>query len=393
MFARYRAPDGKIRYNGDEKSQSCHHQQRMYLLVQVGSFDDQPSPPLPAQAAPTGVPIPLAPGVWRLPLPVPFSLGSVNCYVLHGEGQWALVDCGLGTHASNGALREGLAALGIDFGDLSALVLTHAHPDHIAPAGDIAAQMPPDGRVFVLDHELDRYLHFWAPGELAGFELLARAQMLGGLTRDEAELGLQSMRSMGRLIHLPEPRRVATLVADAPFDIAGRCWRVLWTPGHARGHLCLAHANLVITGDHILPLVSPNVSYSDPTWADPIQDHLDSLAAVAALDIPEPLVLPGHGAEFAALAERCAALRASHTRRSMHALHALQAQPEPATALTITETIFRGRIHGPEDRWLALGETLAHLEHLRSQGMATRTERDGVARYLAASEVPGDFAP
>jgi glyoxylase-like metal-dependent hydrolase (beta-lactamase superfamily II) len=356
----------------------------MYLPVQVGSFDDQPAPSARTPDAPTGMPIPIAPGVWRLPLPVPFSLGSVNTYVLHGDGQWALVDCGLGTRASNAALHDGLAALGIDFDDLHALVLTHAHPDHIAPAGDIAAQMPPDGRVLLLDHELDRYLHFWEPGNPAGFASLARAQMLGGLTRDEAELGLRSMRGMGRLIHLPEPQRVAPLTADELYTVAGRAWRVIWTPGHARGHLCLANDNLVITGDHILPQVSPNVSFSDPTWADPIQDHLDSLAAIAALDIPDPLVLPGHGAEFPALVERCEALRASHARRSGHALRALLSQPELATALTITEAIFRGRIHGPEDRWLALGETLAHLEHLRAQGLATRMERDGVARYLAA---------
>ncbi|MBA3826941.1 MAG: MBL fold metallo-hydrolase, partial [Ktedonobacterales bacterium] len=110
--------------------------------MQIGSFDEGGVAPLSSAVGEVGVPLVVAEGIWRIPLPVPFAPGTVNVTVLHGDGEWVLVDCGLGTRSSDAALAAGLAALGITAGDLTALVLTHAHPDHIGPAGDIIAQMP-----------------------------------------------------------------------------------------------------------------------------------------------------------------------------------------------------------------------------------------------------------
>ncbi len=364
--------------------------------MQIGSFDDDRATAKSPRRVSVGVPEAVAPGIWRVALPVPFAPGSVNVYVLHGDEQWVLVDCGLGTRESDAALAAGLQALGITFGDLAALVLTHAHSDHIAPAGDIAAQMPPDAPVLVLDVEKERLLSFRQPGSLTDKAQLVKMQRLGGLSRDEAELGLRGMDLLTRLIRPPARERVHTVADGEVIALAGRAWQALWTPGHAPGHLCLVSENIIITGDHILPQISPNVSYRSPDQPDPIQDHLDGLARVAALELAEPLALPGHGDPFTRLAERIAELREGHERRSALALAALRAQNAPTTAITITEAIFQGRLRGPEDCWLALGETMAHLEHLRAHDMASRADRAGVAYYQAGgrkSDEFSDFAP
>src|SRR5215469_5246294 len=73
----------------------------------------------------------IEPGLWRIPVPLPFALRSANIYLIAGgDGGWTLVDAGLGLPADEAALRDGLARSGVGIEQVTALVLTHAHPDH-----------------------------------------------------------------------------------------------------------------------------------------------------------------------------------------------------------------------------------------------------------------------
>src|SRR6266436_3972950 len=72
------------------------------------------------------------PGLWRISVPLPFALRTANIYLLaDGASGWTLIDSGLGLPADEEALRGGLARAGVALSDISALVLTHAPPDHI----------------------------------------------------------------------------------------------------------------------------------------------------------------------------------------------------------------------------------------------------------------------
>src|SRR5690625_7938194 len=44
-------------------------------------------------------------------------------------------------------------------------------------------------------------------------------------------------------------------------DLPGRDLRAVWTPGHSPGHLCLhlADGDVLFTGDHVLPRITPHV--------------------------------------------------------------------------------------------------------------------------------------
>jgi glyoxylase-like metal-dependent hydrolase (beta-lactamase superfamily II) len=344
--------------------------------VQIGSFDDGGIPPLSGEVGEVGVPQVVADGVWRIPLPVPFAPGTVNVTLLHGDDAWVLVDCGLGTPDSDAALAGGLAALGITISDLAALVLTHAHPDHIGPAGDLIAQMPPTASIFMLADEATRMLRVWGERD---FTAMAAAQERSGLSTAQAAMGVRIMQRLADSVRLPPSERIVGLHADEEIALAGRQWRVIWTPGHAEGHICLASDPLVIVGDHILPTISPNIGFFAQSRRDPIGDYLDGLDRIAALGFAAPLALPGHGAHFTGLVTRIAALRMGTERRSGHARAALA--NGPAHALTVTQRLFADRLREPADVWLALGETVSHLEHLVAIGQATCASRDGITFY------------
>ena len=60
----------------------------------------------------------------------------------------------------------------------------------------------------------------------------------------------------------PADRATATCI-----DVPGVALRAVWTPGHSPGHLCFYDEtrDLLLTGDHVLPRITPNISSYDLT--------------------------------------------------------------------------------------------------------------------------------
>jgi glyoxylase-like metal-dependent hydrolase (beta-lactamase superfamily II) len=154
----------------------------------------------------------------------------------------------------------------------------------------------------------------------------------------------------------------------------------LETGGHCAGHLCLhdSVAGVLISGDQVLPTISPNVSVrTTAPESDPLREFFRSLDRLerCAEDV---LVLPSHGRPFRGLHRRLASLR-SHHEKQLDIL--LGACAEPCSAHDLLPTLFR-RIPRGFHRLLAVGETLAHLNFLQAEGLLERLPgRDGVLRF------------
>ncbi|GMA52436.1 hypothetical protein GCM10025857_37930 [Alicyclobacillus contaminans] len=74
------------------------------------------------------------PDVFRLELQTPLPVGSVNAFVVKSADAVVLVDCGLNHQPTRDALVAGLAQLGVRPEDVTAVVLTHGHVDHVGAA-------------------------------------------------------------------------------------------------------------------------------------------------------------------------------------------------------------------------------------------------------------------
>jgi len=146
--------------------------------------------------------------------------------------------------------------------------------------------------------------------------------------------------------------------------------RAVWTPGHTPGHLCLhdASAGVLLTGDHLLPRISPNIGIHTPRDGDPLGAYLQSLDRTAAFDADE--ALPAHEYRFRGIAQRAVSLRDHHDERGKEVLAAVDQLPHPTTwAIAAELTWSRGwpALHGMMRR-MALAETVAHLRHLVATG-------------------------
>src|SRR3954454_4758162 len=73
-------------------------------------------------------------GISCLPIPTPFAVGRVNCYLIDDD-PLTLVDCGPNSGKALDELEQALAAHGRRVEDLERIVVTH---QHMAPLGLVA---------------------------------------------------------------------------------------------------------------------------------------------------------------------------------------------------------------------------------------------------------------
>jgi glyoxylase-like metal-dependent hydrolase (beta-lactamase superfamily II) len=174
--------------------------------------------------------------------------------------------------------------------------------------------------------------------------------------------------------HRPDPPALPTrLFADGDVvDVPGWTVRAIWTPGHSPGHTCFAVDGLLLSGDHVLPRISPHIGlYDEASDADPLGDYLASLAKLRNTVVTE--VLPAHVSRFAPLEPRLSSLAAHHEERLAAIVASLA--DGALTTWEITAAMPWNR------RWedivpfmkrAALGEAVAHLRHLERRGLVER---------------------
>ncbi|HEY8343415.1 MAG TPA: MBL fold metallo-hydrolase [Calditerricola sp.] len=315
-------------------------------------------------------------GLWLVRLPLPFPLRWVNSYVWEGRDGLTVVDPGLHDEPTKAAWREAFQILGRDVRDVRRIVLTHYHPDHYGMAGWM--QQASGAPVYLTAEGRDMAWLFWDPSKKQGEEL-ANFFRAHGMTEAWAA---QMAPHLDQLREWVEPHPEVTPVADGDtIPLGDRPFRVLVTPGHADGHVCLydPEEGQLVAGDLVLPHITPNVSLWPGCDPNPLQSFLASLERVAGLQVRE--VLPGHGEPFADLVGRVAALRVHHDKR----LEAIESRigPDGATAFAVCVSLFGDGLSVHNMRF-AMAETLAHLVYLEVQGRLRRERRCNVWVFMRA---------
>ena len=304
----------------------------------------------------------LLPGLYLLPVPIPYPLKTVNLYLLQGAGEVALVPTPPGPRAARGALELHLAELGLCFQDVKTILLTHHHPDHYGLSGFFEGL---GARVFLHEEEFARGHRFWREPEA-----FAEASWRLFLDHGTPEGALQGIRETVEKTRerVHPPQNPLPLRDGEALEVAGKRLRVLWTPGHADGHAAfyLEEEGVLLAGDALLEKVSPNVGLWAYTRENPLKDFLRSLDRLA--DLGARVAYAGHFGPIADVRQRAEELKAHHQAR-LEALLALLDGPKTAWELSLH--LFPQELD-PAGRRFAFAETLAHLEYLREEGAVGR---------------------
>lgn len=316
------------------------------------------------------------PGLWSIPVPLPTqALRYVLIYAFATDDGVALIDVGWDDDAAWAALTDGLRATGFSIQDVSWAFPTHVHRDHYG----LAARLQRSAGTRIGMHPLEAQTLPSRHGPVEGQrkELLAWLRSCG-VPEDGAVAMLPKSLGGDTVLPMPEPD---LLLADGDrLPVSGWELRALWTPGHTPGHLSFTESRqrLLLSGDHVLPHITSNISSHPRQPANPLAQYLDSLENCAGLDVAE--VLPAHEYRFTGLRARLAGLRVHHAERLAHILALLQGA-DGMTAWQVSEAAEWSRPWSqmaPLIRRLALGETQAHLVLLRHRGQARVQSVGGV---------------
>src|SRR5260370_5169291 len=79
----------------------------------------------------------VAPGIFRLELPMPFELKHVNVFLLRDGDAYTLIDTGMKPEESRQVLNQRLAAMKVRVERINRILITHIHPDHFGLAGEL----------------------------------------------------------------------------------------------------------------------------------------------------------------------------------------------------------------------------------------------------------------
>ncbi|MCA1845530.1 MAG: MBL fold metallo-hydrolase, partial [Actinobacteria bacterium] len=156
---------------------------------------------------------------------------------------------------------------------------------------------------------------------------------------------------------------------DKP-DVPGWDLQAIWTPGHSPGHLCFwePRNRLMLTGDHVLPRITPNISLHPQAGDDPLGSFLRSLEKLTPYDSDE--VLPAHEHRFVGLPARLSELSEHHEHRFAEVIEAVRSGRDTAWAVAGCMKWSRSwdRIEGFMRR-AAVAEAMAHIRALERRGL------------------------
>jgi glyoxylase-like metal-dependent hydrolase (beta-lactamase superfamily II) len=316
----------------------------------------------------------------KLPLtPVDVNLHHINAYLIRGHKGYLLVDAGFNDDISYSTLHNYLVKRNLSFSDITQIVVTHAHPDHFGMAGRIKKLSGATLAMHHLESELviPRYVHME--------DLLEKTSRMledNGVPYEE----LQQLRDASlKIVPLVVPIQPDITLRDSDTIETGEfTFRVIWTPGHSSGHVCLyePEKRILLSGDHILPKITPNVSVHPQSIENPLGRYLESLREIRRLDIMH--TLPGHHEPFGAPATRIDEIIEHHVQRNLEILYALQQGPRNTYQIARELTWgTRSRFYDlPEfHRRIAVFETLSHLQMMTNEGNLDLLPGKGVKYY------------
>src|SRR6266702_2984758 len=135
------------------------------------------------------------------------------------------------------AFTAALHKAGLSIDTLDTIVLSHHHPDHVGLSGELQEQSGAAVYMHPIDEAAIQII--WAGTMPQKFGRVSQFLSQHGLPPSELWFTQLDPQDILNIIRFP-PHETITMVEDGQYiDLVGERYRVIWTPGHSDGHMCL----------------------------------------------------------------------------------------------------------------------------------------------------------
>jgi len=310
--------------------------------------------------------------VFPIVVPVVRSLRTVNFYLVKDAQSLVLIDAGLNNDDCWRELNKTLAEHDFSLGDLTHILLTHHHIDHVGLVNRIVSIRP----VPVYCHPLSvprlKREKDFLDMRIAFFAKLYEEMGCG-------EMGRKRVKELKKAKTANASQKIDCDLI--PFsDQRFMHFDVVEFPGHAPDQVGFydQHRALLFAGDLLIEHISSNALVEPDEFGrkmDTLVKHVDSLKKCKALDLS--LVYPGHGNPIkkpeALIEKRLAGIE----RKSVAFLSLIQSGK--TTASEIAKAYYRETY--TKQFSLVMSEVIGHLDYLEAQGKINKEFVKGIWHY------------
>jgi glyoxylase-like metal-dependent hydrolase (beta-lactamase superfamily II) len=308
----------------------------------------------------------------------------MNIYLIEGTKGNLLIDTGFDTPEAFGALRDALKYSGFGFKDITVIAATHAHPHHYGLV-DKLKQLS-EAKVALGDIET-KFIDSRYTKPDALLKQVKQLLVANGVPESDVTEFAEASMAVKQFVSVVKPD---ILLKDADkITVASSEFKVVLTPGHTPGHICLYEPKrkMFFSGDHLLPDIFPHIVYHPQSGENPLGDFFKSLEALSKLEIN--FIFPGHGSVFSGFKLRLGELKYYHQQRQQAVTRIIESDTKSAYQIATEipwmpagEAIPFNKLSAFDKR-LAVLETLAELKLLISEGKAKKIVKENVDLYWA----------
>jgi glyoxylase-like metal-dependent hydrolase (beta-lactamase superfamily II) len=315
-------------------------------------------------------------GVHCLPVPTPFAVGRINCYLIEDD-PLTLIDTGPNSGKSLDELTRLLGERGHSIDDLELIVITHQHIDHI---GLVEILVEHSGaEVAAIGVAADRLADFDEDAELED-QFAVEIMLRNGIPEDVTV----ALQGVSRSFRDWGSHAVVTKPLDDGEEIVLRDRRLqtLHRPGHSPSDTLFwdAERKILFCGDHLISNISSNPLISRPLdgstgRSQSLVTYMESMRKTQSM--PAEIVFAGHGEPITDHAALIDSRLASHERRK-EKIYGLVAE-QTRTGYELAQAIW-GNV-AVTQAFLTLSEVIGHTDILVNEGRVREVDDGAVIRY------------
>lgn len=296
-------------------------------------------------------------GIERVTIELPFRLNHVNCFLAKNSDGYVVIDTGLHRDHTKKVWQEVLRNKKV-----KNIIVTHLHPDHSGYAGQL--QKETNANVLMTKADRNSMDKIWSDQAIPK----VREDFERAAVPEETIQGILNVIQTFRTHTNPFPNVNYYLEEGDKLEIGNGMYEVIRTPGHSAGLIVLYNkeANALLATDHILPHITPNISYWFYGEVNPLQSYENSLQKMKQYEAE--FVIPSHGDPFYDANKRIDEIWNHHIERLEETLDYIK---DGATVYEVCEKLFPQQLTFHEQQF-AIGETISHLEYLRAKGECSR---------------------